>query len=177
MRKNVMFAGLTLVLASGAMAHKGKKHVSAAAPSVEESREGGPGTGKILDRIKGRYIQEVKPIFKTKCFDCHATAERLPWYARIPGPKQLIRHDIRDARKHLDMRKDFPFGGHGSPLENLEAIEKTLADGSMPPLRYRIMHWDSVLSEEEKTRIRDWLEAGRKLLRSKASGKSKGRDH
>ena len=51
--------------------HKGKKHVKkAAAPVVAPVK-----TSTGLERVNALYLESVKPIFKVKCFDCHATAE------------------------------------------------------------------------------------------------------
>lgn len=146
------------------LAHKGKKHASSERPAAEESARAAESAQLKLDRVNALYVEDVKPIFRKKCFDCHATAARLPWYSKIPGPKQLIQRDMREAKKHMDMRSDFPFAGHGTPLEDFDALEQILKDGSMPPLRYRIMHQGSALSAEEKEAILNWINASRFLL-------------
>ena len=117
-------------------------------------------------RVNNAYVKSIKPIFRAKCFDCHADAKHLPWYFKIPGPKHLLIRDMREAKKHMDMRGDFPFKGHGTPIEDLDALEQTLRDGSMPPLRYRIMHRGSKLSQKEKKVIHDWIQDSRDLIRT-----------
>ncbi|MCH8227563.1 MAG: heme-binding domain-containing protein, partial [Proteobacteria bacterium] len=96
------------------------------------------------------YLESVKPIFKIKCFDCHSNKTQYPWYYRLPFVKKTIDQDIQDARRHLNLSNDFPFGGHGTPKQDLEAIRSVLQDNSMPPLRYKIMHWNSELDSNEK---------------------------
>lgn len=160
MRRNLLsLLGLALI-ALPILAHKGKKH----APDAAVPKQAAETKQQRLGRVNALYLKDVKPIFQKKCFDCHATAARLPWYANIPGPKQLIRRDMREAKKHMDMRKDFPFAGHGAPLEDLEAIEGILKDGSMPPWRYRIMHRDSKLTKSENDAIRAWINQSRRVL-------------
>ncbi|MCB0327088.1 MAG: heme-binding domain-containing protein, partial [Bdellovibrionales bacterium] len=105
-----------------------------------------------------------KSIFKQKCFNCHGIVDALPWYAKIPGPKQLIHQDIREAKEHMDMSEGFPFQGHGTPLDDLEAIERVLEENSMPPLRYKVMHWRSGVTSKEKAVIQEWIKKGRKIL-------------
>lgn len=81
---------------------------------------------------------------------------------------------MREAKKHMDMRKDFPFLGHGTPLEDLEAIEVILKDGSMPPWRYRIIHRGSKLTKDEIEAIRAWIDEGRGLLKKERAAVSHG---
>jgi len=119
---------------------------------------------KKLKRINAQYVKNIKPIFQNKCFNCHAEAKRLPWYSKIPGPKHLIQSDIREAQKHLDMREDFPFKGHGTPLQDLEELEEVIQEDSMPPWYYRIMHWGAGLTPQEVERIQAWIDESRKLL-------------
>jgi hypothetical protein len=70
----------------------------------------------------------------------------LPWYSRLPIAKGLILSDMEEAKIQLDMSRCFPLTGHGTPRSDLKTIRETIADGSMPPLRYRLMHWNAGLS-------------------------------
>ena len=117
-----------------------------------------------FDAINSSYQVTVKPIFQTKCFDCHSNQTRWPWYHSLPGIKQLLEQDAAEGREHLDLSDDFPFGGHGSPIEDLDAIDKTLKDGSMPPWKYKLMHRSSRLTAEEKQIILDWINKSKSLV-------------
>ncbi|MCB9026430.1 MAG: heme-binding domain-containing protein [Bdellovibrionaceae bacterium] len=110
-----------------------------------------------LEKINAEYIKEVKPIFKTKCLDCHGSGQVLPWYASLPGPKQLIDRDIKDAKNKMDMSIDFPFSGHGTPQDDFESLARTIKEDSMPPLLYRILHWRSSLTEDDIVIIKKWI--------------------
>lgn len=118
-----------------------------------------------LAQVNERYFRSVKPIFHGKCFDCHSTSIHWPWYHSIPGIKQLLEKDAAEGRKHIDMSNDFPFEGHGSPLEDLDAIEKTVNDGTMPPWNYRLMHPSSTLTDSEKSTVLRWIEESREILK------------
>lgn len=113
---------------------------------------------EALKTINQNYVKNVKQIFQASCFDCHSGQTRYPWYYKIPGAKQLIDRDIREARKHIDMSDDFPFNGHGTPSEDLEALQKSIQKSTMPPFRYKITHWNSQLSQEQKRVILKWIE-------------------
>lgn len=117
-----------------------------------------------LHAINTDYIKNIKSIFRRNCFNCHSDQTHYPWYYKVPGAKKLIDHDIRKARKYMDMSHDFPFGGHGSPKGDLKRLKEIVEDGSMPPLRYRVMHWNSVLTEQDKNTIIQWIERSQRNL-------------
>lgn len=120
-----------------------------------------------LSRINELYKDKVKPIFQKKCFDCHSQNTQYPWYYKIPGARQLIDGDIEEAKEHLDFTNDFPFGGHGVPSEDLEAIGDVAKENSMPPFRYWILHRESSLTNEERRIILEWVDKSRTFLKEK----------
>lgn len=129
-----------------------------------------------LEKINEEYLKSVKPIFQTSCMNCHGAAASLPWYNALPGVKQLITYDTTESKEHLDMSKDFPFGGHGdSPTEDLDAIQEALTKGTMPPLRYRVMHWSSAVSGEDLKAVITWIQNSKQEL-EQIKTKTKGHD-
>ncbi len=119
---------------------------------------------EVIDKINKNYQSSVKKIFSNKCLSCHGVNDSPPWYYHIPGPKQLMDYDMREAKKHMDMSNDFPFGGHGSPMDDLNALTKTIEKDDMPPMKYRIMHWDSKLTDTEIKVIGNWIKESQKIL-------------
>ncbi len=117
-----------------------------------------------LTHVNENYKKNVRPIFAQKCFNCHSSLGHKPWYAKIPGPKWLIEKDIKEARADLDMSQDFPFLGKGTPTDYLDVLEDAVKDGSMPPFRYRALHWDSKLNDSEIKTIQEWIKTSRKEL-------------
>ena len=120
-----------------------------------------------LERIGHGYASDVQPIFTAKCMDCHSGRGTFPWYHAIPGVKQWLDSDVAESREHLDMSDGFPFKGHGTTEEDLQAIRKDLNEGTMPPLRYRIMHPDSKLTDAELAAVVRWTEEGERLLKER----------
>ncbi len=118
-------------------------------------------------QINQVYLTKVKPIFEAKCFDCHSNQTKFPIYYKIPGVKQLIDKDIKDAQKHLNLNKDFPFISHETPIKDLKSIAEEIEEGDMPPLKYKIIHWNAFITDEEKQTIKSWTEASIKLLEEK----------
>jgi hypothetical protein len=121
-----------------------------------------------IARIKTDYQALIQPIFQAKCFDCHSDRTHYPFYYRLPGAKQIIDKDIRQARKHLDMSQGFPFKNQIEPEKDLDVIHDVVSDDDMPPLLYRLAHWSSGLRESEKMAILRWAELGKNSL-SKAT--------
>jgi hypothetical protein len=77
----------------------------------------------------------------------------------------MIDDDIAKARRNIDMSHDFPFRGRVTPADSLDAIHDVVSEGSMPPLRYRVMHWGSALDADERDRVLLWVERSQRSLR------------
>jgi hypothetical protein len=156
-----------------AFGHGNEKHVDSIETKEAILDEDGfevistaPSKTKLV-KINELYVKNVKKIFSNKCLSCHGVNTSLPWYYSIPGPKQLMDQDMKEAKKHMDMSNDFPFGGHGNPKDDLEALGKTLVKGDMPPFKYKIMHWGSGLSGEEVRVINNWIDVSKEILLNK----------
>lgn len=119
----------------------------------------------LYKEINDEYLKKIKPIVKKKCFDCHSDKTVFPWYYKIPGIKQMIDYDIKKAKRHIEMSKDFPFISHNIPIKDLEALREVAIENEMPPLRYVIAHWDSRLTKEERESIIKWSEESISKLR------------
>ena len=155
MKNVIVILSLILVISAGVYAHEGEKHMQMMNVSA-----------KLNNQINEDYEKNVKPIFVQKCFNCHGATTNYPWYYKIPGAKGVIDDDIAEAKKHLDFSDGFPFKSHSSPKEDLEAIVKSVEEGEMPPLRYRILHWNSRLTTEELQIVREWTKRSLSILGS-----------
>lgn len=157
----VLFILSILGFATSTIGHRGKDH--------SKAKKSDPVATKQLQsnyvRINKEYIQDVKPVFKRSCFDCHGSTTRYPWYHKVPGIKYIINQDIVEAKEHLDFSNDFPFQSHETPLNDLSAIEESVKSGSMPPVSYRLMHRDSKLSKKEIEKIKNWIKNARETLK------------
>lgn len=162
-KKAITFLAIILT-ATYSFGHEGHHH----APHATENKQADASLveRQVFEEINMNYQKSVKSIFQTKCMTCHSTETIYPFYYSWPIAKQIIDSDIAESKKHLDMTNGFPFAGHGTTIEDLDAIKKNISSGSMPPFRYRIMHWGSTLTESEKTLITEWVSESLKLLSS-----------
>tara|TARA_Y100000590_G_scaffold470776_1_gene670453 strand:- start:83734 stop:84204 length:471 start_codon:yes stop_codon:yes gene_type:complete len=111
----------------------------------------------IYKTINTNYKKRVKPIFEKSCFDCHSGETNYPWYYKIPGIKQLIDSDIKEAKVHLDFSNDFPFLSHETPIKDLKSIFNSLEEERMPPQRYLWFHGENNLTEKEFKEVKRWI--------------------
>lgn len=119
------------------------------------------------EAINKDYLKNIKPIFQSKCFDCHSNRTKYPWYYELPIIKSMIDGDIKEAKTHIDMSNDFPFLSHETPMNDLKSIKKSIQEGHMPPLRYILAHWDARLNDREIESIVSWSEKSiEQLLKS-----------
>jgi len=122
-----------------------------------------------LTLLVSEYNQNLKPVLQEKCAVCHSSQpdpSLYPWYYSIPGVKHLMDSDVAEATEHMDFSQGFPFQSHGSVEEDLEALVKSTKANSMPPLKYKIMHWDSPLTEEEQQAVVVWAEKALEWLKT-----------
>jgi len=149
-----------------AMAHAEEEHDNSDQPPAAAQIT--PQDNKAaLALINQAYLKDVKPIFQKKCFDCHSRFTVFPWYHAIPGIKHLMDWDIREGSSHLEMSDDFPFKAHSSPLATLYALKTVAQEKSMPPIQYRIGHWDSKLTDKDQQIIVHWTRKSIKILKQK----------
>lgn len=125
----------------------------------------------IVEKINKQYIENIKPIFKNSCMNCHSQNTIYPFYYRVPLVKQWIDNDIQKALEHLDMTNDFPFKGHGSPSKDIEAIENVIQKNTMPPFKYWIFHLTSKINRKEKEKIIQWILQSKQLLEEEDANK------
>lgn len=117
--------------------------------------------------ITEEYKSNAEIIFQAKCFNCHSGKTNYPWYYRVPGVNLIMNFHIKEAQSHIDMTGGFPFKSHLSPQEDLVAIRKSIAKGTMPPWFYTPFHQDSEVSSEEKGIIVKWIDNSLKKLGDK----------
>ncbi len=147
------FLGFLLLMdlnPSTAYAHKGHTHAKP-----------GPGLNSEKEPVKEAGI-EADAVF-SKIRASYSSVSKLFFFAE-PVLISTVQN-IEEANKHLDMSRGFPFKGPGSVSKDLTAIAEAVRDGSMPPVRYRVLHPGSSLTGMERERVKNWVEESLKLLK------------
>ncbi|MBB5343063.1 heme-binding domain-containing protein [Tunturibacter empetritectus] len=111
-------------------------------PRVEPAK----GFGTLLQGAK--MPSDAKAVLITKCADCHSSETRWPVYARIAPGSWLIERDIVEARKKMDLSQ---WEGLSPDQQDvlMSKIVQEAKSGEMPPLQYRLLHWDAALSKSD----------------------------
>ena len=98
---------------------------------------------------------EVISVFKKSCYDCHSNETEWPWYSYLAPVSWLVSSDVDDGRSHLNFsvwenlsRKD--------KVKMKEEIWEEIEKENMPLWKYRLLHPDANLTQEDKNLIRDW---------------------
>jgi len=104
-------------------------------------------------------LARVARILGTKCANCHTSEFRLPWYAKLPVLKDLIRKDVQTGLRYMDLvTAVIPEKGKPVAEAALAKIEHAVERGTMPPLEYRLLHWNGGLGAAEKADLLAWVQ-------------------
>lgn len=83
-------------------------------------------------------------IAERSCVACHSNTTDWPWYSHVAPASWLVTQDVLNGRDEFNVSTWDDDAGEAD-----DAIE-TIVEGTMPPLRYVLMHPSARLSEEEQ---------------------------
>lgn len=96
---------------------------------------------------------EAEALARAACYDCHSNETNWPPYSYVAPMSWLVRNDIDDGRHKLNLSELDQGGG-----DDLHDAADTIAEGSMPPSQYKLLHPDARLSDAERQRLIDAFE-------------------
>src|ERR1700722_2444294 len=91
---------------------------------------------------------DAKAVLVNKWADCHSSETRWPVYARIAPGSWLIERDIVEARKKMDLSHWEQMPADKQQVLTAKIFEEAKS-GDMPPLQYRLLHWNAKLSKAD----------------------------
>ena len=95
-----------------------------------------------------RMPVDARAVLITKCADCHSNETRWPVYARVAPGSWLIERDIVEARRKMDLSRWEEMPAETQAVWAAKSFEKAKS-GDMPPLQYRLLHWNADLSKAD----------------------------
>ncbi len=112
--------------------------------------------------IRERF-QNVDGILKEKCMACHTRDIDLPFYAKIPGIKEIIEKDYVDGIRAMDLRVELTDIQKASHVgeSTVAKMEWVVLNDTMPPAKFAAVHWGTALTNQDKEDILDWVRATR----------------
>lgn len=111
-------------------------------PRVEPAK----GLGTLLQGA--RMPADARAVLITKCADCHSNETRWPVYARVAPGSWLIERDIVEARRKMDLSRWEEMPAETQEVWAAKIFEKAKSR-DMPPLQYRLLHWNAKLSKAD----------------------------
>jgi cytochrome c len=111
-------------------------------PRVESAE----GLGTLLRGAK--MPADARAVLVAKCADCHSSETRWPVYARVAPASWLIERDIVEARKKMDLSRWEQMPEDRQQVLMAKIVQEAKS-GDMPPLQYRLLHWDAKLSKAD----------------------------
>jgi cytochrome c len=107
----------------------------------------------ILERAS--VPPEVRTLLTAKCANCHSSQTHSPLYGHFAPMSWLMERDIVEGRGHMDLSRwdsDSP-----EQQETLKAkIVQQARSRNMPPLQYRLVHWDARITAAEIQALSQW---------------------
>lgn len=127
-----------------------------------------------MGRVQNFHTQEeaypksipipLQIVLERSCYDCHSNYTRIPWYGSVFPVNFLLRYHVEEGREHLnfsDWDELDPTEKANKAFDVLEVVQ----DGTMPPVSYQIVHWDSILDTEEVMSLQEWYENLEKMTK------------
>src|SRR3712207_5161622 len=88
--------------------------------------------------------ETAERLARTACYACHSNETDWPIYSYVAPMSWLVRQDVEAGRDELNLSEWHADGGDGD--DAAEAV----ADRSMPPRRYTLLHPEARLSDDER---------------------------
>ncbi len=100
----------------------------------------------------------VKRILAAACYDCHSNHTRQRWYGRVAPVSWIVARHVAAAREHLNFSDWSDYASDpGTLAHKLDQIRSSLADGTMAPWYYRMLHREARLDENERAAVAAWI--------------------
>ena len=100
------------------------------------------------------------------CMACHSADPKLPFYAEFPVAGKLVKEDVRLGYRSFDMTPMVEALKKGEKINevDLAKVEKVIADGTMPLVKYYLVHWGSSLTDTETQMALAWVKSQRETF-------------
>lgn len=108
-------------------------------------------------------FSKVSQIVRDKCMACHTRNYELPFYAAVPGIRQIIEKDFKDGLRAMDLNQELVESAKTAPVSEtvLAKMEWVTINNTMPPAKFTAVHWGSRLSEADRAAILGWVKTSR----------------
>lgn len=102
--------------------------------------------------------QQLAPLLKDVCYDCHSNQSTYPWYTYIQPVGWWVRKHILDAREELNFSSWGTYNARRVD-KKLEEMAEEVQEGEMPLPSYTWMHAKARLSDAQRAEFADWVQS------------------
>jgi cytochrome c len=120
-------------------------------PRVESTTEPRKGLDTLMPGAD--VPANARKVLLTKCADCHSNETRWPAYSHLAPGSWLIERDIVKGRARMNLSHWEAMSPDERDVLIAKMVHET-RDGEMPPLQYRIIHWNANLTTADLAAIR-----------------------
>lgn len=106
-----------------------------------------------------KSFSSIENILKKKCYDCHNSNRKLPYYGRIfKKHNPVYKHKLHGLQA-LDFTQKYPLKAHGDPsqVSLLLAFKDSVLDRTMPIKSYTRFYRKRKLSDGDDIRLLTWI--------------------
>jgi cytochrome c len=152
--------GLRIALIAGAMVLGASMLLARVHPfanaGLGAAAQGTPG---LMENLS--VPAEVRATLDAKCANCHSLATRLPVYDRIAirfAPASwLIERDVVEGLRHMNLSAWDRWLADQRQTYAAKIVEET-KKREMPPVQYRLAHWDARVTDGDVAMFTQWLQ-------------------
>ena len=98
---------------------------------------------------------EVRTILASKCADCHSIETRSPFYSHLAPVSWLMERDINRGRQAMNLSLWERYSADQQQTFAAKIVQET-REHQMPLLQYRLIHWNSRVTDTESRALADW---------------------
>lgn len=122
----------------------------------------GFGLRKSLPATVPAEEQVMTILEQNACFACHAQEPALPFYASFPIMKDVMAEHVLHAQRFTCLKEDL---GDLSQVDEptLAKLEHAVLENTMPIAQYKMVHWGTGFSKEEKGILAEWIATQRAI--------------
>jgi Haem-binding domain len=110
---------------------------------------------------------QVLGILDRACRDCHSEATRYPWYSYVAPVSWLVRSDVVEGRRHLNLSQWDAYS-MVRKQRSLSEIANQIKDRNMPLWQYTLIHSGAKLSDADVDLVFQWTQRERMRLITEA---------
>ena len=103
----------------------------------------------------GQVPDAARTVLIEKCADCHSDQPRVPIYGRLAPASWLMERDIVEARQAMNLSQWQSYSADQQQTLVAKMVQETKSH-NMPPLQYRLIHWNAAINEADIGAIAAW---------------------